>query len=211
MNDSLKLQALPNKKANISRKITYSLSIVPGEIWKDLKGYVGIYKISNFGRVKHVGHVSTNPHNTISKLDFIVSSKLSRGYRQVWLIDDNGNRELKYVHKLVAEHFVDNPNNFKHVNHKDENTENNSASNLEWCDVLYNNTYNNRHIKVGEKERNYIKLIKIENNEQVRFDTMKLTDITKYHISVNTVYKYIDTDKIIYSKINNAYYKIYSI
>ena len=210
MNNSLKLQALPNKKANISNKITYKISVTPGEIWKDLKGYVGIYKISNFGRVKHIGHKSLNPHNTLSKLDFLVSTKLNKGYRQVWLIDDSGNKELRYVHKLVAEHFVDNPNGFKNVNHKDENKENNSASNLEWCDVLYNNTYNDRHVKVGEKERHYINLIKFENNEKVDLGIMKLTDITKYHISVNAVYKYIDTDKIFYSRVNKACYKIYS-
>ena len=40
---------------------------------------------------------------------------------------------------------------------------------------------------------------------------MKLTDITKYHISVNAVYKYIDTDKIFYSRVNKACYKIYSV
>ena len=211
MNNSLKLQALPNKKANISNKITYKISVTPGEIWKNLKGYVGIYKISNFGRVKHIGHKSSNPHNTLSKLDFLVSTKLNKGYRQVWLIDDFGNKELRYVHKLVAEHFVDNPNGFKNVNHKDENKENNSASNLEWCDVLYNNTYNNRHIKVGIKERRNIKLFKIKNNEEVLVDTIKLTDIIKYHISVDTVYRYIDTDKAFYSRMNKSYYKVYSL
>ena len=207
---SSKLHIL-SKDNNVSFKLTYKVSVTPGEERKDIKGYEGTYKISNFGRIKHIGKPSKNKKDTFSKFDFIVSDKLSRGYRQVQLVDDFGNKTTCYVHKLVAEAFISNPNNYKHVNHKDENKENNLATNLEWCDVLYNNTYNDRHVKVGEKERHYINLIKFENNEKVNLGIMKLTDITKYHISVNAVYKYIDTDKIFYFRVNKACYKIYSV
>ena len=207
---SSKLHTL-SKNNNVSFKLTYKVSVTPEEEWKDIKGYEGTYKISNFGRVKHIGKPSKNKKDTFSKFDFILSSKLSRGYRQVKLIDDSGNENTCYVHKLVAEAFISNPNNYKHVNHKDENKENNSATNLEWCDTLYNNTYNGRHIKVGIKERRNIKLFKIKNNEEVLVDIIKLTDIVKYHISVNLIYRYIDTDKAFYSRINKSYYKVYSL
>ena len=53
--------------------------------------------------------------------------------------------------------------------------------------------------------------MKIKNNEEVLVDTIKLTDIIKYHISVDTVYRYIDTDKAFYSRMNKSYYKVYSL
>ena len=51
------------------------------------------------------------------------------------------NRQEKKVHRLVAECWLDNPNNLSQINHKDENKKNNNISNLEWCDARYNSTY----------------------------------------------------------------------
>lgn len=61
------------------------------------------------------------------------------GYKQVrW----KGKKYL--VHRLVAECFLDNPNNLPMINHKDENKANNCVENLEWCDAKYNNNYGTR-------------------------------------------------------------------
>ena len=69
-----------------------------------------------------------------------------RGYRAVRLYNSEGKMISKYVHRLVAETFIDNPNNLPEVNHIDEDKSNNCVDNLEWCDRKYNNTY-------GEKPR----------------------------------------------------------
>ena len=60
-------------------------------------------------------------------------------------ISIEGKFKLRNVHRLVAQAFIPNPNNYPQVNHKDEDPSNNNVSNLEWCDAQYNNAYGNRN------------------------------------------------------------------
>ena len=100
------------------------------EIWKDCKGYEGLYQVSNLGRVWNV------------KLQrYLKGSYDKDGYIRVNLTAKNGKAKIERVHRLVALAFLDNPNNYPQVNHKDENKQNNCVSNLEWCDAKYNTTY----------------------------------------------------------------------
>lgn len=55
-----------------------------------------------------------------------------------------------FVHRLVAEAFISNPNNLPEVNHKDEDKTNNSADNLEWCSTEYNCNYGTRNLRKAE-------------------------------------------------------------
>lgn len=105
------------------------------EIWRDVVGYEGLYKISNFG------NVFSNYVNRI-----IHPGTTRDGYKYVFL-SKNKEKKMNTIHRLVAKAFLDNPNNYPVVNHKDENPSNNHVDNLEWCTVSYNNTYNNAHIK----------------------------------------------------------------
>lgn len=212
MINSLKLKiAIPKKKAKRSHKITYDVTSLPNEIWKDISGYKGLYEISNLGRVKHLAFISDNKRDAFANKVFICSTKFSKGYIQVHLKDEFGYRKLWYVHKLVALAFIPNPNGYNHINHKDENKENNKAENLEWCTTLYNNTYNNRHIKAGVKQRRYIKIYKSVKNEKVLIDTIKISDITKYRLSYQFVTKYLDIDNFVWSRANQCYLKFESI
>lgn len=71
------------------------------------------------------------------------------GYHKVILYNEKGPKEFR-LHRLIAECFIENPNNLPLVNHKDENKQNNDVNNLEWCTVLYNNNYGNRNEKIAK-------------------------------------------------------------
>lgn len=110
---------------------------IPGEEWRDIDGFVGIYKVSNFGRIK------TLARKNVSR-DMIRKQVVDRiGYMRVQL-SKNGRKEsggffvTKLVHRLVAIAFIDNTNNYPDVNHKDLNKKNNHIYNLEWCTKSYN-------------------------------------------------------------------------
>ena len=70
------------------------------------------------------------------------------GYGSVYLYK-NGKGTNYRIHRLVAQAFIPNPNNYKEINHKDHNTMNNCVENLEWCDRTYNNRYS-RAVKVKQ-------------------------------------------------------------
>lgn len=100
------------------------------EVWKDVLDYGGVYQVSNLGRVRSCKRGSWTILNPM---------KLSNGYEAVCLYSDKRNTE--YVHRLVAQAFIPNPNNYLYVNHKNEVRNDNRASNLEWCTAFYNNHY----------------------------------------------------------------------
>ena len=106
------------------------MMIVTKEIWKNVLGYEGLYQVSNLGNIK----------SFIGKEKILKPSTTNNGYPGVNLTKDKKIKRYS-VHRLVAEAFIPNPNNYPCVNHKDENRTNNRADNLEWCTYSYNNTY----------------------------------------------------------------------
>ena len=74
------------------------------------------------------------------------------GYKAVILRGKDKDKTM-LVHRLVAIMFLSNPNNLPCVNHKDENTSNNKANNLEWCTQEYNANYGTRNKRIGENQR----------------------------------------------------------
>ena len=96
---------------------------------KDIKGYEGLYAITPEGEVW-----------SYRRKKFLVPRKGRNGYLQAGLWK-NGKGKNHYIHRLVSEAFIPNPENLPQVNHKDENKENNSVENLEWCTGKYNSNY----------------------------------------------------------------------
>lgn len=120
------------------------------EVWKDIAGYEGLYQVSDLGRVKSLDrYVDYGKTTALRKGRILKPGKATGGYLQVELWK-SGASSTKLIHRLVAEAFVPNGENLSEVNHKDENKENNSADNLEWCSRKYNINYgtgNDRRIK----------------------------------------------------------------
>jgi|SRR5699024_5500918 len=123
------------------------------EIWKEISGYDGVYYVSNKGNVKSVDRYVNygDKGKRFSKGRVLKKSyNENNGYYSVALYKD-GKSKRKYVHRLVAKHFVRNENNKPEVNHKDEVKTNNSYDNLEWVTRLENNIYNGRSKRISKK------------------------------------------------------------
>ena len=115
-------------------------------IWKPVKGFEKYYMISNFGELKRIAfmHNGWNKTRQLLKCDRLLKTVIDRGYEKIKLSVDNKTK-ITYIHRLVAEAFIPNPNNYKEVNHKDNNPRNNCVDNLEWCNRRYNLDYMIKH------------------------------------------------------------------
>ena len=103
------------------------------EIWKDVKGYEGLYQVSNLGNVRSLNHhVMNNGIMQLRKGKILKPNINSWGYLGILLYKDGKSKRFQ-VHRLVAIAFIKNHLNKKEVNHIDGNKLNNNASNLEWC------------------------------------------------------------------------------
>ena len=111
------------------------------EIWKDIEGYEGIYQVSNLGRVRSLTRKvdckggQRTIKGKILKPIISFNSYLSVDLRQ------HQKHKTALIHRLVAQAFIPNPNDFPIVNHIDNNPQNNCANNLEWCTQSYNVKY----------------------------------------------------------------------
>ena len=111
------------------------------EIWKDIKGFEGIYQISNLGNIKSLTRsVKTFNGFRTSKGQTLKPLKTKNGYLRICLKSHQKNFYFS-VHRLVAEAFIPNPNSYPVINHKDNNPLNNNVNNLEWCTQSYNVKY----------------------------------------------------------------------
>ncbi len=117
------------------------------EIWKDIYGYEGAYKVSNLGRIQ-----SLLRKNTKGKI--LNPAKNNRGYLRLGLCF-KGKIRYDSVHRLVAEAFIPNPKNLPEVNHIDGNKLNNRVENLEWVTKGENqiHAYKTGLRKITEKQR----------------------------------------------------------
>ena len=119
------------------------------EKWVDIKNFEGFYQISNMGRVRSLNrYVKWRGKLKLVIGKILKSCKDKYGYLYVCLVK-NKRRKQGVIHRLVAQHFIENPNNYPAVNHIDRNKFNNNIENLEWC----SNQMNSFHYwKTNEKK-----------------------------------------------------------
>ena len=109
------------------------------EEWRPVVGYEGLYEVSNTGRVRSLDRFYYRLH----KGKVLSPAKDRYGYLTVTL-NYNGKSKTIKIHRLVAQAFIENPDNLPQVNNIDEDKSNNSVENLEWCTAKYNNKYGTR-------------------------------------------------------------------
>lgn len=164
------------------------------EVWKDIRGYEGEYQVSNLGRVRSLDRIE------------IITDSLGRQYKRVLkgkLLspNDNGSGYLTvqlgrkggrhYIHRLVAEHFVDNPLSLPEINHIDNDTKNNTADNLEWVTRKQNICHmvkQNRHQKGSNHYRAKLnELLVIEIKQMLKQGISEKYIASKYGVKQATI------------------------
>lgn len=126
------------------------------EIFKEIEGYEGLYEVSNLGNVKSLNYNKT-------KIERILKAEKDiGGYLRVALRKQGKQKHYK-IHRLVAQAFIPNPNNYKQVNHIDEDKTNNAASNLEWCSAKYNSSYGTRTHRITKKNSKQVLFVEVNN------------------------------------------------
>jgi len=154
-----------------------------GEIWKDLPEYEGLYQVSNKGRIKRDNHL-IKP--IIQKTGYLCISLCKNGISKTYR-----------VHKLIAKVFIPNPNNYKSINHKNGNKQDNRIENLEWCTQAYNNWHARFILDKGHNK------LSMEDANTIRKDVLN----GKYKNIKEISKKYKCNRVIIENILANVYYK----
>lgn len=106
------------------------------EEWRPVVGYEELYEVSNTGKVRG-----------LKSKKILRDADNGKGYKKV-ILYKNYSQKTKYLHRLVAEAYIQNIEGYSSVNHIDENKSNNNVTNLEWCDAKYNDNYGTRNERV---------------------------------------------------------------
>ncbi|MDM0987481.1 NUMOD4 domain-containing protein [Clostridium perfringens] len=150
------------------------------EVWKEIKGYEGMYQISNLGRVKALERIDSRGLRRKEKI--LKYNNTKNGYLEAVLCK-NGKTKHITVHRLVAIHFIENINNLPIVNHIDGNKQNNKVDNLEWCTYSYNvkHAFRTGLAKITDETRE--KMSNAHKGEKSSNYNKKLSDLTRNKIS----------------------------
>lgn len=150
------------------------------EEWRDIQGYEGLYKVSNFGRVKSLKRKALNGVALRPIKERFLSGGRLNGYLLANL-SKNGKTKSFRIHRLVAEAFILNPKNKLQVNHINGIKSDNRASNLEWATSHENQSH---AWKTG---------LNTHKGESCRFATLRETEVLeiKYLITMGFYQKEI--------------------
>ena len=163
------------------------------EIWKDVKGYEGLYQVSSYGRVKSLERLKLNKGKMVKIEErFLTLAKNYKGYPITYLYK-NGKRKTITVHRLVAMNFIENPKNKPQVNHKNGIKTDNTVENLEWVTNQENQIHAQKH---GLNCTNHVEL----SNEKECFQFKSIQEAFRFlnKTASGKYKKIIDTDKMFF-------------
>jgi len=155
------------------------------ELWATIKGYEGLYEVSNYGNVRSLKY---------GKIKYL-KPRNDNGYYQVALSKNGIVKNFK-IHRLVANAFIDNPLNLPQINHINEVKTDNKASNLEWCDSKHNIRYSKARqvMGIGENGKKTILLGATVDGELMGFKHQGIANAAngKFNKKGNHIYKKIE-------------------
>lgn len=108
---------------------------------KDIKNYEGLYAVTEDGQVY-----------SYRRKKYLKPALIGHGYLRVCLCKGQEKKNF-FIHRLVAEAYLPNPNNLPEVNHKDENKLNNCVENLEWLTSKENANYGTRNERIAASHK----------------------------------------------------------
>ena len=132
------------------------------EEWKQIS-YASSYEISNFGNVKNI------KTNKLLNLNYERCKKTNTRMRVG--LSEKGKLKSYYLHRIVAQHFIENPGDLPEVNHINGDFYNNKASNLEWISKINNM----KHARDNNLVTNYKRKVLVKNKisqEEITFDSV---------------------------------------
>lgn len=176
------------------------------EIWWPVAGFEGLYEVSNTGKVRGLSHcVSVQPSRCKNR-KYSVKAKektvgLSKnGYLTVSLCKDNKSYTT-YLHRILAEAFIPNPNRYNVVNHKNGVKTDCRLENLEWCTSGYNNKHavDNRLRKPANAILTEKTALQIKEMKSQGLTIVKIAEILK--LSEHTVGEFLRGNSYKYFKV----------
>lgn len=182
------------------------------ERWRAVKGYEGIYSISNLGNIYSRPRKILNNTGIYRKIKGrLLSKSLDKDGYVIVALSIKCNSSPKKVHRLVAEAFIPNPLNKKQVNHKDLNKQNNEEDNLEWntsaeniAHAHKNNVYSNKLTACSKPV-----IVFKDNIEVINYPSIAATS-RGLDIPSSTISEYLKLNKILYGRAKGYHFQYQS-
>lgn len=158
------------------------------ELWKQIP-FAHLYEVSTLGKIRNINTKITKKSPNIEKLKK-EQTRVKYTLKTTIKTTKNGTKGF-YLHRIIAETFLENPNNYSDVNHKDGNPYNNVLSNLEWC----SRKENMKQFNSQKNRPSHTRMVQIINRENNKIEKeLKLSDIPEYlniNKAVSTLHRLI--------------------
>ena len=177
------------------------------EVWKDVVGYEGLYQVSNTGKIK-----SLKLNREVFKNRIVKGRGNKDGYVKC-LLSNKGKCEQKYLHKIIAETFIPNPENKPQVDHINCNSLDNRVENLRWCNQKENNNNVLTRLHCSKFSYNNVALSKYCEDNNLNFNSIKYYwDKKSFFVNPNELDNFVKNKnklKSLSKRLKNIHKKIY--